>query len=98
MQEYNIYNTNCSLKVIKILFQYFISHFKFFNFAIVDLKHALAEVVGALVGSYAHELVDNFALELWFNFCKTGSLQPDAVMKSLKHNFYPLFLPYKIWV
>ena len=87
MLEYSIYNTKCSLKVVKVSFLYFISQFKIFNFAIDDLKQPHEEVVGLLEGSYAHELVNNLALELWFDFGKTGSLQPALVMKSLKHIF-----------
>ena len=84
MLEYSIYNTNCSLKVVKVLFSYFISQFKIFNFAIDDLKHPLEEVVGLLEGSYAYELVNNLPLELWFDFCKNGSLQLASIMKCLE--------------
>ena len=74
-------------KSCKSFFLYFISKFKISNFAIDDLKQPREEVVGLLEGSYAHELVNNLALELWFDFGKTGSLKPALVMKSLKHIF-----------
>ena len=62
MLEYSIYNTNCSLKVVKVLFLYFISQFKIFNFAIDDLKQPREEIVGVLEGSYAHDLLTTWPL------------------------------------